>query len=842
MKYVYILLAALLLILPAGSRAQTTPETWYRKGNLVPNPGFEQGLTGWTVIGKDVTLTDGTGGENREVRRGLHSLRVSRPKADVSEVDAASQGVLSDYIPVAPGNYNFDFDIRLKNIYPAVERFQQRIGKGIDIHLEFYDKDKKRISPGYYFEYLGKEVDNGFKGFAFSNFFYIDSFPWARVNGRSWNYPYSEGDVPVDCRYIRIFAGLACSGDLWIDDIDFRMSKYSFTPEERMDSFFHREYAPYQLLIPTPRWVGGEKRMSLGKHGVRLFYGGSASVETDRALELLGRRFAGALRDRRKVVVSRQTPAGAAGDRLEVVLLPMGDTTRSSWPEAFAKIADKEQGYFIRRKGRRIYIGANRPQGLYYGVTTLCQLIDSAGAALDYVDVTDYPDFTARTATLVGYQNDWEINQTPGLTDSMRQARIAERARNLGQQVKDIDFYAFYKINQFYDNYFQLSKRWWMPGDFYTTYYKTIGERCAQYGGIVSMAVQVNPYFHINMEQRVDTLSDSLVHIFAHGTEDGFQKILAVLRPALDAGARTVMVCADDYVPHLGTPRSEYTLFNPVDEAQFTNLAGAQNYLLNKLKVWLDSAYGPVRLEFVPPQYNNYFLDYTRGTGEAYFHDLMNHLNPDIVIVWTGNTIRSMAYDAADILRFTNEIHRKPMVWDNSPYAHIVESANGGYPANYPEKSILCNLVEPFDIRYPEDFPAYLDGHYYSNLGGFGELNKIKNLTFVDFSWNCRDYNPEFSLYKALVRSIGRENGRLLLRFNAAYYRFVAVWGKVRREKTHRPDYRCSADELRQAAETEAQMEAAFRALEGMDNQALVRQLSENMEAKKKSWQQLTRS
>jgi hypothetical protein len=841
-------------------------QAFYNKANLIPNPSFEEdrGLSHWTVVGKDVVLTGAAGaraaaGANDDAgahgaadphdladpHGGRHAVKITRAANEVSEVDGGSAGsseggseggsagILSDLIEVIPGNYNFHFDIRLENIYPAVQRFQSRIGNGIDIHLEYFDADKKRINPGYYFEYLGKEVDNGFKGFAFTNFFYIDSFAWGRVKGRSWNYPYSEGDLPPNCKYVRIFAGLACSGTMWIDNLDFRLSKWDFTPEERVDSFFAREYSPSQLLIPTPQLVENERSIPLGKVGIA--YAGKSSPETNAALALLRSRF------------HTTDKTGKGG--LQIILLLGAVQAKDQgaaqvapeWSQPFHAILNKSQGYFIRRKDKHIYIGANTPQGLYYAATTICQLIDDKRKLLDYADITDYPDFTGRSSVLVGYQNEWTMDQDKSLTDSAKTARLAERAANLQQQLRDIDFYAFYKINLFYDNYFQDSRRWWLPGDFYKTYYKAIGEGCARYGQLLNTAVMVNPYYHIPMEQSVDTLSDSLVRIFAHGTPDGFDKILNVISPALDAGAKTVMLCADDYVPHLGKPRGEYTLFNPVDEAQFTNLANAQNELLNKLKAWLDAAYGNIRLEFVPPQYNNFFADYTRGMAEAYFHDLMNHLDPAIVIVWTGNTIRSMSYDAADIARFTGFIDRKPKVWDNSPYARLVERPNGGYPINYPAKSVLCNLFEPFDIEYPDDFASHLDSSFYSNLGGFGETAKIKYLTFADFSWNNKDYNPDFSLYKALVRYVGRDNGRLLLRFNAAYFQLVALWGALKMEKAHDVGYRCTAVEVRQGAEVIDRMTAAINALKEMKNKALVGQIADVMKTKVNDWNGMIR-
>ena len=829
---------------------------FYRKGNLVLNPSFEQvriqkndsaiknfDLLNWKVIGRNVQLTDiSRSGNDSGATKGIHAIKIVRTKEDVKEIDNESDGVLSDYINVIPGNYDFDLDIRLDKIIPTPypDRFHNRIDKGIDIHLEFFDENKKRINPGYYFEYLNKKVDNSFKGFAFSNFFYIDKFGWGRVKARTWNYPYSEGDLPHNCKYVKIFAGLRCSGTMWIDNLDFRLSRWNFTPLERMDSFFKKKYALSELLIPKPKFISGEQLVDLKNTKISLVYEGEESPETNAALILLRKRFFRIYRD--SIKVEKTQTAYSSSKNLQIIFLGNRLTANTNFDEDYKAIMNKEQAYFIRKKENKIYIGANSPQGFFYAASSLCQLIDYKNYILDYVDITDYPDLTGRSSVLMGYQNKWEMEQNKKLPDSVLSQKLKERDEKLSKQIEDIDFYAFYKINLLYDNYFQDSKRWWLPGNFYKTYYSKIGDRCKQYGSIINTAVQVNPYYHMGMEQREDTLTDSLKNIFSHGTEDGFQKILNVLKPALDAGAKTVMLCADDYIPHLGSVRGEYILFSKSDKLEFPNLATAQYFLLNKLNSWLKKHYGDVRLEFVPPQYNNLFVDYTRGTAESYFHDLMSHLDSDIVIVWTGNTIRSLSYDEADIFRFSDLIKKKPMIWDNSPYARMVESKNGGYPMNYPQKSILCDLFEPFDIQYPENFPSYINSHYYSNLGGFGEVNKIKYLTFADFSWNTKDYNPDFSLYKALVQCVGKENARLLLKFNDAYYQFVSHWGVLRMEKEHDAHYHLTENERQLALSSLTYMKSSFAALSVMDNKALYKELTDIMDAKIETWDKLVRT
>lgn len=826
-------------------------QTEYNKKNLVPNPSFEQveigendsliyrfKLSNWETIGKNVQLTDIDRKEvyeSSEVSDGDHAIKIVRTFEDVKELDNEADGVLSDYIEVIPANYDFFFDIRLENIVPTsyLDRFQNRVGKNIDIHLKFYDGNKQEIDHGMYFEYVQKKIDNSFKGFAFANFFYIDRFDWGRVHGESWVYPFSEGDMPDGCRYIKIFLGLKSSGTMWVDNVDFRLSKWSMTPLERMDSLFEKQYHLTDLMIPKPKRIFNPEKIDLRNKAVSIISTGN-SPEVKAAVVLLQSKL------RKSQDVSLKT--GQLSDEnsnLQIICTGNQEPYKTKYQKDFEEIHDKEQGYFIRKENNRIVLGANSPTGIYYAATSLCQLIDHHQPSIDYADITDYPDFSGRSTLMINYNNRWTLERDPSLSDSAIQAILSQRETDLKKQVEDVDFYTFYKINNLYSYYFIQSTRWWMPGDFYKRLFQEVGKRCAVYGDIIHTAVQINPYYHINMEQRVDTLSDSLKLLFSHASNEGFEKIKMALKPALDGGAKTVMVCADDYIPHTGIIRGEYVLFNKEDEDRFTNLADAQNFMLTRLRNWLNKEYKNIRLEFVPAQYNNRFIDYGMGTAETYFRDLAGHLDPSVVLVWTGNTIRSLSYDHADIRRATDLYRRKPMIWDNSPYARLVETVNGGYPINYPEKSVLCNLFEPFDIQYPDNFPDFLDTRYYSNLGGFGEINKIKYLTFADFTWNTKDYDPEFSLFKALTQFVGQDNARLLLKFNEAYFSFVTDWAILRTKKAHDSTFVCSPQQKEKAEQKMKILKEAFSALDGIRNDALKKELETTMNSKIEAWNKL---
>lgn len=828
---------------------------YYYKGNLVPNSSFEKAeilkndslilnfkLANWKVIGNNVQLTDVKRSnlyDSGDVFQGKHSIKIVRKFKDVKEINNAPDGILSDYIEVIPANYDFYFDIRLEKIIPTtyLDRFQTRIGKNIDIHLKFYDKNKKEIDPGMYFEYIGKELDNSFKGFAFSNYFLIDKFDWAGVRGETWSYPFSEGDLPGNCRYIKIFLGLKCSGIMWVDNIDFRLSRWNFTPLERTDSMFSKKYDLSQLLIPTPQFVTNPQHINVRNKSIQIVYQGKDSPESQSAITLLQKRLRGIHANSVKIYKSgARIPSYRV---IQIILIQDKQILNPLLDDAFRAIRNKDQGYFIRRYGNKIYLGANKGVGLYYAACTLSQLLDYRNSMIDYAEITDYPDFKGRTVELMSYQNRWTLEQNKQLDDSLIEQKLKQRNKDLYKQIKDLDFYAFYKINELY-SYASFSKRWWLPGDFYRLFFKKIGERCAQYGDILNTAVQLNNYYHLNMEEQVDSVTDSLKNLFSIGGDAGFEKIKSVLKPALDAGVKTVMLCSDDFVPHSGIIRGEYTLFTKSDEEQFTNLAAAQSYLVNRTKKWLDKEYNNIRLEFIPPQYNNRFIDYGWGSAETYFRDLTGHLDSSVVLVWTGNTIRSLSYDLADIRRVTELYKSKPMIFDNTPYARNVEVANGGYPINYPVRSVLCNLFEPFDIQYPKNFSSYLDLRYYSNLGGFGEINKIKYMTFSDFTWNSKDYNPDFSLFKALLQYVGEDNAKLLLEFNDVYYQFVASWGELRIDKEQNPSFICREEQKRKAEKEIENMKNAFNALKSLHNDALRKELENTMNSKIDAWYKLT--
>jgi len=92
----------------------------------------------------------------------------------------------------------------------------------------------------------------------------------------------------------------------------------------------------------------------------------------------------------------------------------------------------------------------------------------------------------------------------------------------------------------------------------------------------------------------------------------------------------------------------------------------------------------------------------------------------------------------------------------------------------------MCNLFEPYDVYVPENFYQYVDGpHMYVNGSASSEFYKIKYTTVADFEWNNNAYDPDLSLYKALLALFGKDIARQLLEFNDAYYGLTDICMKI---------------------------------------------------------------
>jgi hypothetical protein len=416
-------------------------------------------------------------------------------------------------------------------------------------------------------------------------------------------------------------------------------------------------------------------------------------------------------------------------------------------------IRDKNQGYIIQSErignSQIVFLVGQTPVASYYAAATAVQLLENDSPVYHDAAIIDYPDFISRAFAFRKWKNKNEVQRD---------------LDNIGKM-------SFYKLNKVYVKNISARKIRQDSDPFYLKGIQEAG-RLSAGSGVMNLAVMVDPYAHFKFFPSADSLSDEQRYLWTHSDPASLEELKDSVKIGLDAGADTIMLMADDRVPHAGRNSQNYSLYTSEDKDRFVNLQNAQAYIINRLKKWVDRDYPGTRFEFCPPWYTNDFINRSEGSAEIYFKELALQIPSDVAIVWTGPAVRSLAIDMADIHRYKTLIGRWPMVWDNTLYARSIASRYyGGYTAHYPGKVRMCNLFEPLDGYRPKNFHEYSSGgHIYTNGDAYRESYKVKFATVADYQWNTSAYNPELSLWKVLGRTYGPAGAKELLYFNDAYY------------------------------------------------------------------------
>ena len=347
-----------------------------------------------------------------------------------------------------------------------------------------------------------------------------------------------------------------------------------------------------------------------------------------------------------------------------------------------------------------------------------------------------------------------------------------------------------HKLNKAYAGYEGRTKAWYQPDALFKAGIDEAGRWCRE-NGMMSLGIMVNPYSHFEIWQAEDALSHQTRYTWTHADAESQETLQQVFKLGLEAGAGTIMLLADDFVPHEGRNRMNFSLYTPEDRERFVNLQNAQAYVINRLKAWIDRDYPGTRFEFCPPWYLNEFIDRSEGKAEIYMKELAALIPQEIAIIWTGPTVRSLSVDMADLRRYRDLIGRWPMFWDNTLYARNLETdVYGGYTTYYPGKVRMCSLFEPLDTERPSGFHELNDGrHMYMNAAAESEVYRIKFATVADYEWNTSAYIPELSLWRALVNAYGPACARQVLLFNEAYYGLYEVCMRMEREEGLSEEY-----------------------------------------------------
>lgn len=399
----------------------------FEKGNLLRNPSFETGRTftidsvttsfvmdGWQQTGHNITWTGRYIDSltlSGEVFSGNRAVKIIREKA--GETDDQGEGILSDFIKVIPGHYDFSMYMRLENVRPVKSRLGTKMYDGVDISLQFFDRNKIPIGSGVKFPPTGQTIDASFKGLSFANFNNIKSFTWGKIIGKSSHFPFPEGDIPSEAHYVKVFIGLKGTGTMWVDSVHFSYSKRNFSVAERMMTYTDTAFCVKDCIIPTPKSVTMMESLFLFKQGmdsnelpVIVVSGQAGEMERksaryiQQALDECAKK-CGYQSDSKPIVpvVNECTDVQRNRSRL---IISIGTTAfyKQFYDQLpHTAIQHHSQGYFIHTPGdltRLVIVGANSDAGLYYGALTLVQLIDNRTPVFHNARITDYPDFPFR--------------------------------------------------------------------------------------------------------------------------------------------------------------------------------------------------------------------------------------------------------------------------------------------------------------------------------------------------------------------------------------------------------------------------------------------------------------
>jgi hypothetical protein len=729
-------------------------EKEFQKGNLVVNPSFETGrylsidsvrksynITGWSRLGENVYWTDLRNEEfyNRdEASDGFHSIKIIREKAD--ETDIQGEGVMSDFIKVIPGNYNLTCDIRLEDVESNMKRLSGDFLDAVNIRLFYYDKNKILIKSSVYNPSGDNIIDNSFKAYSFSGFEYIKELNWCRINCISNHFPFEEGDIPTEARFVRIFMGLKGTGTVWIDMVDFRYSSANFSILEKCEPYFNDSIEPYRMLIPNP--------VSCSKYSSIELRGGSKEkplypiilvprnfTETDlKTLEPLKIALekiipvSGRNRIAEISIVTRLDPDMIESGRL---IFSFGNTEIFNEYAEYLRLQELNghpQGYIIRRihqLNNLIFIYAENPEGYYYAANIIGQLTDTSAAVYHHYDILDYPAFEGRGFIAKSTEGESSL-PVNGLADM-----IASRLNGI-YIAPSSEQILFHSSSAFYDNHKQPLSALHNNNPFF------------RYG-----FSGIDILYASDIQDKTDIISKSK-------KVEAASRSLADMVNRMNADEENGMIFSDRSLWEFYRLGSPAISLKTMDNQQYNYFIEAQGKFISQLNNSLKKSYRNNYIYFFPVFSNNTMLQKAGNYGKYYFKDYYFKDNEPEVLLWQGPAEYSFSIDGAELQRFQQETMKKLVWFDNTLMINRVIYSGKSNASFYPGKARLGSFFDPFNVNISLSPNDFYNKECIVNLPDFSTISQIRLLTASDFLWNPVSYNPEFSLWKVLVRRFGR--------------------------------------------------------------------------------------
>ncbi len=695
--------------------------------NLVYNSSFEIGrvkkldsltssikVDGWSLIGQSVVWINSDGdsalNDSGLVHSGLHSIHIQRRHAD--ETESTGQGVLSDYIRVIPGNYSLSLYLNLKDIFNPKSRLGTKIFDAVNIRVLYYDKNKIQISQKKYSEYYKSNIDNSFKGLSFANFQEIDSTGWLHILGRSHIFPYQDGDLQDDAKFVRIFVGLKGTGDLWMDDIDFRYTKWNFTTLERVSSYFDTILSKSDLIVPQPVDVDILESVIY----YRPYYKESFPVilipySPDRITMDAAKEFERRIKEYlisiagidSLYIPSLIKEGSLPDDNNASIVFSIGNNIlfnkhRSELP--LQEISGKKQGFFIHSPDdikNVVFLYGNSSNANYYAVQAALQLFDNKKLLFHNANVIDYPFRDERSLLITGL-NDYSLKFF-NTTIQTRFSNIYLPARS------------------------EMTKQLMSGNNNQSIFLKWL-------------------YYDMDSES------------------ENYTKDLSILQNLISSYQKNVAGLA--FMFHFPF-KEEINIEAALNYSSKNCTNKTENSNLNMLNDFVRSISLPV--EFMPCYSSNLNISSNHFCGSQ-----NNYSGQKISCIWSGYDLQSWKIDEADLLYFKKQCKFPIAFLDYTMYPRDRNMGYFGYDPLYPYKLLTASIFEPYENEIVPEVYDNIDkiivAYNVSNV-----FDRIRLQTASDFLWNPKSYNADLSLYKALVSEFGIETAQEILKFNDLYFK-----------------------------------------------------------------------
>ncbi len=740
------------------------------KGNLITNPSFELGrnymsdtlklsfnLPGWAKAGESVYWTNienspeyGPG----DASNGIHAIKIFRER--VNETDNQGEGILSDYIKVIPGNYHLKMDLRLRNPLSNLQRMGAGLFDAVNIRLLCYDKNKVLIRNHFYHPGYDHLIDNSFKGFAFSNLNDINEFGWSRIQARSGNFPFEEGNIPEGTRYVKIFIGLKGLGEMWVDWVDFRYSQRNFTMLEELMPVMDSTLERIEYLVPRPQTAQYPKTLDL----IATYASGEefkpvilVPGNIDRTSLAIIRSFEKRLRETGifnqgdKIITNRITQKD-----LETlpVIFSIGNTSLAGLVKALPHNAleDRSQAYFLKRLNENenvVFIGYSDSEGLMHAFHTLGQLISNKQLSYHHYDIVDFPWYQNRSLIIPVYDSESWAPVITGkelkyLAQTGVNSFIAEPNKSNPGQITIQDIPPVWIKNlETLENEFSYIQ---------TGYSLTSYRSPELLNTYVLNDKEINP----KVLQRIKAEAQILTSMSAKIGAPDKKLILSDLflwEVIMDVSAGNDPGITDKRKFH-----------------EFTELSSL---------FWRDFSSASPEIYFKPALYHNRIRDNMPEGVYRYFH-ILEKEGPDWKsLLWSGSVMYPEFLDKSDLYSYLSDNKIQTSLFDQTLTIHKSNRLNQGYASLYPGKALMSSIFEPYDTEITGISPGDFNNEVFIRINGNSVLDVIRTATAMDYFWNPSAYSPAFSTYKVLLQLFDKFYADEMIRFNNLYFRLLAV-------------------------------------------------------------------